>query len=878
MADWTTLKAAIANVIKANGNQEITGQLLQNILNNIVSSVGENATFAGIATPTTNPGVYDGPVFYIAAQAGTYSNFNGIEVAEGEAVIFKWNNGTWTKKTTGLATEQEIIYDISARNGGVIFESLSALLSSSNLSTLIPTSVRCGGMSIRFIQSFAPNSDNKYVQYRLMSDTFNTTVANWQGVDDEPTAGSDNLVKSGGVFTDITNTALINAFEITNTELSLAETLPLIPAKYRKGLAFVTVREGSSNNLALYGFISVNPTDANWNNVNNWKKFIRADEVNTLIAEAKSGLATDIKNTEVIDINGITNQEPQSLEDALPLVPAKFRKGLAIIYFRAGGVLQMYGFVSVVPNETNWNNTNYWVKWPNINEVNSLISPINNKLSQCEEAIPAGKVFNNGDYHYYAYFNGLDSTMRFGTIAFKEDGDYLEIEFNNVGGGIIWSTVQRDNLANIFLAVGTNSLGVRGAGNTWIYRNDGTLKEKASFIFKMLYQDGNILIYRDSELLATYEGQIDTYMCGFGKNSIYDYWKGGIGLIKINSITSGIQNWEGYAYQLPNITQSNVPYKAENGFLTDEQANILSKIESLPNMVISYRNTSGVFYVYMRKPGTNIYFMLDLHHVVNNDELVYLDIWRLNGKGQLCKYENGQFVPMNKNLLLGVENEFAMHFANTADFTGGYHGDERIDTDGSFCKFFIDGKELTSAQLSEDFTVECSNFYMLSNATLHETTTDGKTPVTGHPVVARHIKKTMFCDCGFTCENRVDFLANKEVTVLFTGLVCVHKDCALNAYTDDYIIRDVSSGAEVPINIYDSCKGKVCFYNNTTGLSCVVDSHAVGENDDNLYIRLQDRANDSKYYRYATNSGVRTVTAGDKYLSMVKAKWDYNIN
>jgi hypothetical protein len=32
-----------------------------------------------------------------------------------------------------------------------------------------------------------------------MSDTFNTTVANWQGVDKEPIAGSDNLVKSGGV-------------------------------------------------------------------------------------------------------------------------------------------------------------------------------------------------------------------------------------------------------------------------------------------------------------------------------------------------------------------------------------------------------------------------------------------------------------------------------------------------------------------------------------------------------------------------------------------------------------------------------------------------------------------------------------------------------
>lgn len=88
------------------------------------------------------------------------------------------------------------VYDISSHNNGIAFESLQALLSSSNLSTLIPTSVRHGGMSIRFIQS----SDNKYVQYRLMSDTFNKTPSNWQGVDDEPTIGSNNLITSKGTY------------------------------------------------------------------------------------------------------------------------------------------------------------------------------------------------------------------------------------------------------------------------------------------------------------------------------------------------------------------------------------------------------------------------------------------------------------------------------------------------------------------------------------------------------------------------------------------------------------------------------------------------------------------------------------------------------
>ena len=151
----------------------------------ILKSISKNATFAGIATLTTNPGTPDGPVFYIATEPGIYPNFNGIEVATGEAVILQWNDGAWTKKITGFATEQEIIYDVSARNGGVVFESLQALLSSSNLNTLIPPAVRCGGMSIRFIQGSVPNSDNKYVQWRLIKTTWSTTVSDWSFCEDD---------------------------------------------------------------------------------------------------------------------------------------------------------------------------------------------------------------------------------------------------------------------------------------------------------------------------------------------------------------------------------------------------------------------------------------------------------------------------------------------------------------------------------------------------------------------------------------------------------------------------------------------------------------------------------------------------------------------
>lgn len=102
MGNYEQLKQAVSNVIKKNGNQEITGAILQNALLSIISTVGSNATFAGIATPDTNPGTPDENIFYFATTKGQYVNFGGIEV-DNEAVILQNKNKRWEKKATGIA-------------------------------------------------------------------------------------------------------------------------------------------------------------------------------------------------------------------------------------------------------------------------------------------------------------------------------------------------------------------------------------------------------------------------------------------------------------------------------------------------------------------------------------------------------------------------------------------------------------------------------------------------------------------------------------------------------------------------------------------------------------------------------------------------------
>lgn len=94
MGTYEQLKTAITAAIKSNGNQEITGAILQSILLSIVNTIGSGAVFKGVATPTTNPGNRDENCFYLAGTAGTYSNFAGFVLTEGLAVLQN-SNGSW---------------------------------------------------------------------------------------------------------------------------------------------------------------------------------------------------------------------------------------------------------------------------------------------------------------------------------------------------------------------------------------------------------------------------------------------------------------------------------------------------------------------------------------------------------------------------------------------------------------------------------------------------------------------------------------------------------------------------------------------------------------------------------------------------------------
>lgn len=98
MAAYDSLKSLVQQAIRTNGNNEITGQVLQNVLMEMIDELGGENGYAGVATPSTNPGAPDGKVFYFATEAGTYTHFDGATLAKGIHLLV-FNGVTWSHQT-----------------------------------------------------------------------------------------------------------------------------------------------------------------------------------------------------------------------------------------------------------------------------------------------------------------------------------------------------------------------------------------------------------------------------------------------------------------------------------------------------------------------------------------------------------------------------------------------------------------------------------------------------------------------------------------------------------------------------------------------------------------------------------------------------------
>lgn len=93
---YAQLKTDIAAVIRNNGNQEITGNVLQGALLEMINALGANYQYAGVADTSTTITTTEANVFYLLTAAGTYSNMSSSIVHASGIGIALWNGTAWS--------------------------------------------------------------------------------------------------------------------------------------------------------------------------------------------------------------------------------------------------------------------------------------------------------------------------------------------------------------------------------------------------------------------------------------------------------------------------------------------------------------------------------------------------------------------------------------------------------------------------------------------------------------------------------------------------------------------------------------------------------------------------------------------------------------
>ena len=185
--NYDELKRNIADVVKPNGNQEITGQIMQDALFALIENLGEGWQFGGAVRPSDVPALgADVRGFWLAVEKGVYADFGGVEVTELSAIVY---GDGWGVLPLGVAfgvdTEAEI---------GALSERVKALEADGSVTT---SRIADGAVTTPKIADTAVTSD-KIADYAV------------KGKKIASGAITNDKIRAGAVSADKLNTDLLS--------------------------------------------------------------------------------------------------------------------------------------------------------------------------------------------------------------------------------------------------------------------------------------------------------------------------------------------------------------------------------------------------------------------------------------------------------------------------------------------------------------------------------------------------------------------------------------------------------------------------------------------------------------------------------------------
>lgn len=302
MSNYSQLKAAINAAITANGQNEITGTILNQILTAMVNSLGAGYHCMGVATPSTNPNSPDQNVFYFATEGGTYSNFGGIILEDGISVLL-WN-GSWTSQTWFTIDNNPTSGSSNLVMSGGVF----AMINRIDLVDVAGTALKATQKTLNLRYNEGTEEEPNYI---VMSElVLGQATDEEAGLlpaksewDDEPTAESQNLVKSGGLY----NIVGIEPITETQTVTGVGFVAGQYHIAMRSGVRYKIRATFPSNidGIAFYPYYAQSPSTYIDLSDGDWKEFTPEYNVGTSniyvnVVESQSELTLEVQQITTI--------------------------------------------------------------------------------------------------------------------------------------------------------------------------------------------------------------------------------------------------------------------------------------------------------------------------------------------------------------------------------------------------------------------------------------------------------------------------------------------------------------------------------------------------------------------------------------------------
>lgn len=843
MANYSNLISAINAVIKTNGNNEITGAILQNVLDTIVSTIGANRTYAGIAVPTTAPGTPDANIFYLASTAGSYVNFDNITVNPAELAVIVNTTSGWSKTTivadmAAFATFKTGAFDMISGwitkfdgTGGCGFDMISLEQSGDSIEIVVTPGFSSGNN----MYSFTGKKDSAFGGISISG-----SIMNMRDDAGNFLLGAGGITLNGMVKTKIKIEVVATNYNVYVDDV-LKRTVAFSKMTFnRMGYAYPkfgywvglvhSIKTNQRGTVAEYttvdklpGFVNDDGTGAKmWNESGSFldpktKQFLESVGGVAIVFKAgDSGYLT--ANRDVYTLNEVGDYVETVV--ANPIVAPNNGSGIRIFGgtmtsggYNAGGFYfwsnsnsgsdyrvwdlpagfdqKQYHLIRLAHAADGWElfvdgvsmgvkpiSTNANIQWIgkvdvattpqyNIGSVtvhsnavgditvgayslfeNSTGSPtflqipdetmnilmklttVKNQTAVNTQTISTiVSVFSNGYYSSYNSTDALSKTMLITPVQIKDVGDYVEIYARYTGS--IAGYADKINLMG-------------GASNLrfgWYSDTQFWIRKRATYV-EWNNLTANIAEWnkiRLSVVAGGWELFINDVSQGVRAMAETD----GMTFDKVATSDEFPQKYDVQYLSFHNasgdirIAPLAMYPGSQNVLLVTQEGNDTSVVNPVC-MVKFVKYTGGTnrsqrdyFDIAMRdKQNQNIYYVMRVTNTnsvgMASDPISYSNQWRIV-QGYLARYnpKNGAMTTLYNAIITMGENECVWQDTSggIVDFTGGAHGDERLDVDpDSFVTFFIDGVALTDAfrDATSDW-IRCNEFSYLQRSTMHKT-------------------------------------------------------------------------------------------------------------------------------------------------------------